>query len=164
MKFIIFCFICTFSCISCIKKKKYKEIQKIESQREEIQEEPIYLINLPDTISIGVPISFEIKLLYPIRIEKEYFSHLILSDSLEITLENILGKTRNSPKLDLNYDITELQINHWEIHRTFNEKGNFVVKGGIFVHTMEFENSQNDSTKVTFKQFIVPIRRKVYIR
>lgn len=74
--------------ISCNKiKKKEQTINK--------SKELFYMINLPDTINSEVPVVFEIKLNYPIKVKKEdYFSLLILSDSIDITFDNILEKKK----------------------------------------------------------------------
>lgn len=162
MKFIIlFCFVyISFLFISCDNEDKNvnKETEKIDIEK------PFYMINVPDTISIGIPIVFEIKLYYPTNSKEDYFSHLILSDSLEITLDNILEEKTRLSVMNSSYDITELQTNHWEVNCVFNKKGKSIIKGGIFVHTMDFGNVKNDSIEVFQKKHIIPIKKEIYVK
>lgn len=132
---------------------------KNEKMAEKETREPFYMINLPDTVTSGVPFVFEIKLSYPTSAKKEnYFAYLILSDSVKITLDNVLEKAEQP------YDILELDINHWKVRRTIYKKGNFKVNGGIYVHTIETEDLGKDSIKLIEHENIIPIEKEIYIK
>jgi|LSQX01.1.fsa_nt_gb hypothetical protein len=138
--------------ISCNKiEKKGQTINK--------SKELFYMINLPDTINSDVSVVFEIKLNYPIKVKKEdYFSLLILSDSIDITFDNVLDKKDNP------FEITEISTNHWKVRRTFYKEGNYVVKGAIYVNALEIKSMDDGSFLAKEHEDLVPIRRKVYIK
>lgn len=153
IRVILHCLIgCIIFLISC---------NEIEQRKTNIENnnKPFYMINLPDTINAGVPVIFDIKLSYPNIVKNEhYFSFLILSDSTEITLDNILEKTDNP------YEILEANSNHWKVRRTFHKKGNFNVRGAIYVSTIDFKDIGNDSLQVKENKDLIQIKRKVHIK
>lgn len=134
---------------------------KIEKKEQTINKskELFYMINLPDTINSKVPVVFEIKLNYPIKVKKEdYFSLLILSDSIDITFDNILEKKENP------FEITEISTNHWKVRRTFHKEGNYVVKGAIYVSALEIKSMDDGSFIAKEHEDLVQIKRKVYVK
>lgn len=134
---------------------------KIEKKEQTINKskELFYMINLPDTINSKVPVVFEIKLNYPIKVKKEdYFSLLILSDSIDITFDNILEKKENP------FEITEISTNHWKVRRTFHKEGNCVVKGAIYVSALEIKSMDDGSFIAKEHEDLVQIKRKVYVK
>lgn len=134
---------------------------KQEKKESEKEKELFYMINLPDTINVDVPVIFEIKLKYPIEVkEEDYFSHLILSDNLDITLDNILEKKGT---VDNPYEIMELSTDHWKVRRTFYERGDFTVKGVIYVSALDIKDLNDGSFLAEEHEDLVQIERKVYV-
>lgn len=151
--FLFILFSILFSCNS-----SNENIKEIADSKKE-NNIPFYEINLSDTIEINTPTEFEIKLIYPNqKILSDYFSILILSDSTKVTFENLLERK------DHPFEIEELDVNYWKAKRTFTKKGDYILKGGIYVSGLLIIDTEGDSIGISEEKTIIPIKKKIYVK
>lgn len=117
-----------------------------------------YKIDLPDTVEFGKEYLFNVKLFTRVGDKNVFISKLKLSDEINSDFTNISNS-------ESNYDVKEINMNHWRVKHSFmNKKGNKVIKGGIYVRMFWGENINADSVRFNTFEKILYIKKTIYVK